>query len=185
MSDYTFDAIDQPAQSDKSDTINKPNISQQPPGVRYPEYAPAPRNLLGYFNTLLIMVVVAIVLLRSDGQHPLPPGPGPGPVPPPHVITEDVPAIIVAAEKKLAINEAQASEKIGQLVLSGEIGNSSQLRDRAKAYQQAVEDDAFAEVNKLNDKYLLETNGGWTDASRKVIDEFQKLKAEGKRRVAK
>lgn len=138
-------------------------------------------NLLG--NILLSLCLIALVaiaagLWRGDGgDTPEPPQPLP-------VITEDVAAVAAEAEVARLQMEAQASEEIAKKLKAGEIKTSNQLYQWATAYQDKIDQEAYREINKLNQKYLVEADKGYTAEQLELIAEFQSLKAKGKRKVA-
>lgn len=144
------------------------------------DFAPPKRSSIGLsasvaFN-LLLLLIVAYLFLRPSAE------PQPGPQPGPSVIAEDVVSIVAEAERARLMMDAEAAEEIAKKITAGEIRNSNQLYQWAKAYQDKIDETAYTEVNKLNNKYLAETEAGWnTD----LIREYQSLKAQGKRKVAK
>ncbi len=164
--------------------LNYSQPTQSPPDaeVRQPVAAPASNNKLLYvvlgFNMVLVGLVV-FALFRGP-SHYVPPGPGPGPTP---VITEDVVSTVIQAEKDLAMYEAEISEQLGQAVVDGKITTSTQFASMAKAAQEKAEDKAFGAMNTINNKYINEPKDGKWDAQ--LINELQRLKAAGKRKVAK
>lgn len=126
------------------------------------------------FNAI-ILVVLVFALLRP----PVSPGPQPGPGPSPAVITEPVAALMVTAERNLAVYEAEISEQLADAVLKGTIKDSKQFFSMADAATQKAREKAFAELNALNNKYISAEK--WDP---QIIAEFQRLKAEGKKQVA-
>lgn len=138
-----------------------------------------PKNLLPniLLSLNLLAVVVLIFVLLKPGDTPEPPGPQP--------ITDDVVAIMSEAEIARLEMEAQASEEIAKKLRSGEIKTSPQLYQWAKAYQDRIEVEAYKKINELNQKYLVEADKGYTPEQIESIAEFQSLKAQAKRKVAK
>lgn len=142
-----------------------------------PERAgPHPLVYISLISNVAIVALVAFLVLRPV-PGPTPPTP---PEPPRPIIAEDVPAIVVQAEKDLATYEAEISEQIAQAVMEGRIASSQQLVAHALAAQEKAEDMAFAELNRLNNKYISAKE--W---NKNLVAEFQRLKAEGKREIAK
>lgn len=126
------------------------------------------------FN-LLFLVAVAALLWNwpsSDGPSPEP-------------ISKDVAAVMAEAEVARLMMGAEASEEIAKKIRAGEIKNSNQLYQWAKAYEDKITETAFAEINKLNNEYLAESDTGWTPEQIDRIEKFQQAKAEAKRKVAR
>ena len=138
-------------------------------------------NVLIYLSLAMNLAVVALLAFMLTRAPSPPPGPGPGPGPGPNVvIPEDVVSMMVDAERNLAIYEAEISEQLGQAVADGSITTSEQFAKQAIAATQKAEDEAFEALNALNNKYI--TDDPW---NKDAIVEFQRLKAQGKRKVGK
>jgi len=123
---------------------------------------------------VILMVAVVTMLFRPS------PSPQPGPGPSPGVISEDVPSMVVDAERNLAVYEAEISEQLADAVLNGKIKDPNQFYSMASAAQQKAEDKAFSAMNALNNKYI--STEKW---NKEIVSELQLLKAKGKRMVAK
>lgn len=143
------------------------------------DFSQPPKRNLGLsfsvaFN-LLFLVAIAALLWNwpsSDGPSPEP-------------ISKDVTTVMVEAEVARLMMGAEASEEIAKKIRAGEIKNSNQLYQWAKAYEDKITETAFAEVNKLNNEYLVESENGWTPEQIDRIEKFQQAKAEAKRKVAR
>lgn len=143
---------------------------------------PPKRNLALSFSVafnLLFLVAIAALLWNWPSSD----GPSPEPIPEP--IPEDVITVMVEAEVARLMMGAEASEEIVKKIRAGEIKNSNQLYQWAKAYEDKITETAFAEVNKLNNEYLAESDSGWTPEQIDRIEKFQQAKAEAKRKVAR
>jgi hypothetical protein len=123
---------------------------------------------------MVMLVLVGVLLVGERG-----PSPEPTPDPSPAVISEDVVAEIVVAERNLAVYEAEIAEQLAAAVLDGRVKDSKQFYAMAAAATQKAEDKAFANLNALNNKYLSREK--WDP---NLAAEFQRLKAKGKREVA-
>jgi hypothetical protein len=170
----------------------KPQVSQVvAPQAAQPQTVTAKPSRMFTFIAIFQVVVVCVLvamLLNKDGGSPKP-----NPVPD-VVIAENVEKMAEAAARRLLVNEAAVSERLGREVLGGSIKDSNQFFESGKSYQQAAQDEAYAEMYKLADKYIAEKLGTsrdgasvmipWSEADKKIIAEFQKRIAEGKRRVA-
>ena len=131
-------------------------------------------TVVAVLSSLVSAGALVVVLLRGSSV-----GPDPAPVP------VDVASVMEQAERTRLVMEADAAEELGRKIASGEVKNSNQLYTWAKAYQDKIDETAYAEVNKLNQQVLAERDAGWTQEQIQQIEQFQRDKAEGKRRVAK
>lgn len=122
-------------------------------------------------NLLLGLALIAV--LFSGGSE----NPEPLPV---NAVT-----IMEQAEKTRLLMEADAAEELGRKIAEGEVKNSNQLYQWAKAYQDKIDEVAYEEINNLNQQVLAESESGWGASQIERIQEFQRQKAEGKRRIAK
>lgn len=120
-------------------------------------------------NLLLVVVVAALLLRGPQSQVPVP---------------ADAASVMEQAERTRLVMEADASEELAKKVANKEIKNSNQLYQWAKAYQDKIDETAYAEINRLNQQVLVEAENGWTDSQIEAIQKFQAAKAEGKRRLA-
>lgn len=126
------------------------------------------------FNLLFLVAVAALLW-----NWPSSVGPSPEP------ISKDVATVMAEAEVARLMMGAEASEEIAKKIRAGEIKNSNQLYQWAKAYEDKITETAFAEINKLNNEYLAESDSGWTPEQIDRIEKFQQAKAEAKRKVAR
>jgi hypothetical protein len=138
---------------------------------------------LAVLNTLAIVGMFAVILLRDGGVTP------PGPTPPPTpsvVITEDVESVTVEAERRFIKNKAEAAERLAKDITDGKITSSQHFGKMASEYQEAIERDAFAGMIELNQKYVRESSDkGWTPEQVKTIIELQRRKSAGYRSMLK
>jgi hypothetical protein len=130
---------------------------------------------------MVVIVLLAMFLWRGSSA-PTPPGPVP---PTPNVITEDVAKITEDAHKQMLSMEADIAKRVADEIKAKKIKSASTLFANVKAWQDYAETESFKKLNELNDKYLAGDGSGWTDEQIKLIEEFQKLKEEGKRRLLK